>query len=70
MSGVIHRVKSRALDALLADLSPAERYALAARLLRELPREDRQRAIVNSPGFMPFATALLASIGRQRRVVG
>ena len=57
MSGVIHRVKSRALDALVADLSTAERYALAARLLRELPREDWQRAIVNSPAFVRFATS-------------
>lgn len=66
MTSVIAHIKDRTLDALLARMTAPERYALASRLLAEMPAADRQRLLANSPGFITFARAFLLAAGRCR----
>lgn len=66
MNRLIDNVKAATLEALVTRMTPADRYALARRLVAEMPADDRQRLVANSPGFVRFAQAFLLSAGRTR----
>jgi hypothetical protein len=66
MSALLDNVKAATVDALVARMSAADRYALARRLVAEMPKDDRERLLVHSPGFVRFARAFLLFAGGQR----
>lgn len=68
MTSLLNRLRERVAFALVARLSPASRYKLAKQLLAESPKDDRERLLVNSPGFVAFARAFLLAAGRSRTI--
>jgi hypothetical protein len=66
VNAVIHSIKAHTLEALVARLSAADRFVLARRLVSEMPKDDRERLVAGSPGFVRFARAFLLAAGQQR----
>jgi hypothetical protein len=59
-------VEDKALAMILDRMTAAERFALAKRLVAEMPKDDRERLLAHSPGFVRFARAFLLFAGDQR----